>query len=395
MLTARKINGGLNLSNLKLCDRSIKIQWVQRYFQDPIIQALADALLENTVGQWIWYANLKYNDVCYFTKAKGFWMDVLKAWCHFNYQIVCNRDQVLKQFLWYNSELRKNNKPYISWNLFNAGIHFLHDIVNADYTFKSIVQIKVSYPNIDILEYFSLIQSIRPTWRRWLKYDSNIEMPVPRIQLLDKLSTIVSTAYACMNDATFVSDYKCVKWSNKLNLDISLAQFVKIIKNIWLITNTSKLRSFQYKILMHAIVTNVTLYKWKIPGVSKMCTFCQAEPETDIHLFCECTFVQQIWQVVVEWISKFVGNRVKLNAETIMFNNIVNNPKHVVNVIVLITKFNIYRSRCMGNKPSIVVLVDDIMTYYKMELLGAKIKGKEYSCQEKWHYAINEIDIYP
>lgn len=50
MLTSKKENGGLNLSNILIRDLSLKVQWVQRYCQDSTIQALADRILQNKIG---------------------------------------------------------------------------------------------------------------------------------------------------------------------------------------------------------------------------------------------------------------------------------------------------------------------------------------------------------
>ena len=60
-------------------------------------------------------------------------------------------------------------------------------------------------------------------------------------------------------------------------------------------TTVMKYRSFQYRLIMRAVITNVHLQRWGIIETDA-CTFCQAEVETYRHLFSECPAVQDIWQ---------------------------------------------------------------------------------------------------
>jgi len=60
------------------------------------------------------------------------------------------------------------------------------------------------------------------------------------------------------------------------------------------ITIDSKLRSFQYKYLMHIVPNNEKLFKYGMIE-SSLCDFCSTRPESNIHLFWECTYVQPFW----------------------------------------------------------------------------------------------------
>lgn len=391
VLTAKKENGGLNLSDIIYRDMSLKVQWVQRYFQDSIVKELADKILKNPIGDWLWKANLKIQDVKFFTTKKGFWSDVLKAWCQFNFQAVCNQEMLLEQFLWFNSEIRRNNKPYFSTNLYCNGILNMSDILNADLSFKSIAQVRAMSTQIDILEYMSLVQNIPQHWKRLLRRDTNIQVPIPRYQLLDKYQSIVRIAYTCMNNRTFVTDAKRNRWEVKFDIELWPEQFAKIYKAIWSITNNSKLRSFQYRLLMHALVTNVQLFRWKLTS-SARCTFCNLTDETEKHLLFECPKVQPLWRKVASWLATIENRTINLNAKEVIFNNVNTAPKHVTNTIVLVTKFNIYRARCMKVPVSVFNLREDIVLYYKMEFLGALVKNKVLKCNEKWQGVLAIIE---
>ena len=60
--------------------------------------------------------------------------------------------------------------------------------------------------------------------------------------------------------------------------------------------------SFEIKINLKSIVTNVQLHGLDIVN-SNYFVFCLEKPETIIHLFCNCTFVDMFWCDVSDWLS--------------------------------------------------------------------------------------------
>ena len=90
-----------------------------------------------------------------------------------------------------------------------------------------------------------------------------------------------------------------VKWEQELDIieNIENNNFtVKYITNAFQYTNDTTLRWFQYRISHRILATNEYLFKIKIKD-SKLCTFCNIEPESLIHLFVECEHVENVWHV--------------------------------------------------------------------------------------------------
>ena len=58
-LSLKKQDGGLNLLNLVNKDYSLKIQWVKAYYDDSEIETLANYLMNNKFGAYLWHLNLK------------------------------------------------------------------------------------------------------------------------------------------------------------------------------------------------------------------------------------------------------------------------------------------------------------------------------------------------
>ena len=72
-----------------------------------------------------------------------------------------------------------------------------------------------------------------------------------------------------------------------------------IYENNYHTTNKTKLRSFQIRLNLRSIVTNVQLYGLDIAS-NNLSTFCLEEPETLIYLFCDCQIVDAFWNDVFD-----------------------------------------------------------------------------------------------
>ena len=72
------------------------------------------------------------------------------------------------------------------------------------------------------------------------------------------------------------------------------------MKNNYCATNETKPQSFQIKLNLRLIVTNVQPYVLDI-AYNNQCTFCCAESKTLIHLFCDCKIVDAFWNDVFRW----------------------------------------------------------------------------------------------
>jgi len=110
------------------------------------------------------------------------------------------------------------------------------------------------------------------------------------------------------------------------------------------------LRSFQIKLNLRTIVTNIALCGFGLK-ISNNCTFCHSSPETLMHLFCNCHCVEIFWKNMACYISRLLKICLMLNN----FNKIFGFQKdnncniYLINCLLLcaryvnfIFKFNYY-----------------------------------------------------
>ena len=140
------------------------------------------------------------------------------------------------------------------------------------------------------------------------------------------------------------TSFKPSYWREVLNIE-TLSFSDRAAAGIYSVTNIPKYRSFQYRLLNAALVTNINLCKWKILD-SDLCYFCQEVPEETLHLLWKCPCISSFWQRVIKLIKSYDSN-VQVSNESIVYNAVHQKRSHITNFIVLLAKQYIYGTRCM------------------------------------------------
>ena len=88
--------------------------------------------------------------------------------------------------------------------------------------------------------------------------------------------------------------------------DITIDEINQIYKLPFILTKNSKLQWFQYKINHLVLTTNAFLSKINLIQ-NPLCTFCETEHETIIHLLWECQKVQALLDNIDNWLQQEVN----------------------------------------------------------------------------------------
>ena len=109
------------------------------------------------------------------------------------------------------------------------------------------------------------------------------------------ISKIVYNMLIGSNPLRNVDKYR-EKWIN-LGINMTEEMYQAKFGAIKQVTSIVKYRDFQYRLLLHKIVTNKDLASWNVIE-SKLCSFGCQQDEDIIHLLYSCSYVQQIWRDV-------------------------------------------------------------------------------------------------
>ena len=173
------------------------------------------------------------------------------------------------------------------------------------------------------------------------------------------------------------------KWANILNKDINEELWCKLFSSNFRCTIESKLRSFQYQILLRSLPTNKSLKEWKIKN-SDLCFYCNLEPETIEHLFWICPIINAFWKSVINKLEPFLDIKSFVNPTNILLGCCDSTGNILINHIFVIVKRYIYISKCMEKSLSIDKVLGLIKYYHNIELNMLVVKGRPDIFESKW-----------
>ena len=178
------------------------------------------------------------------------------------------------------------------------------------------------------------------------------------------------------------------KWSQEIGEEIGpdIFSFGKLHSDIYRITNIAKFRSFQYRLLQRGLVTNVNLYNWNIMPHPN-CYYCNEEVETIIHLLIECNVVKTFWQEVFEWLKmkyKKTSEGLRNTTIDIIQNTVSCSITSIINFIILLAKFYIYRQKWIKGNLSIIAFKRYVQEFENVEMYIAIKNNNVNKHNRKW-----------
>ena len=147
----------------------------------------------------------------------------------------------------------------------------------------------------------------------------------------------------------------------------------------------TKIREFQYKVLNRDIVfTNENFLKIKMIN-SPQCTFCKNEIEFLEHLFSNCEITRSFWVALRSWLMECNINLEPSSVFNVLIG-IFNAGEDfvIVNNLILVAKFYIYRCKLYAVKPAMRVLKIKIGAIHNIEGRIAFMRNKVEFHDKKW-----------
>ena len=335
-------NGGANLVNFARKDDALKCSWIRMILNGEYSGQFVYNSLQETVRENIWICNLKDTDVDRVTKTDNeFWKDVLKAWCRYHF----DDEKIDDQMIWCNSLIRIADKPIVWRKPYNMGLRYVSDLL-VDGEYIEHAQVMEKY-GLSSMQYNSLKTSIPQDIKnnacdaapfkdvRFAKY---MHTPQPARYVYQQLSPIPPEVLTAET-----------KWQIELESTYNFDMIAEL-NRIKSLTTITKYRSFQYRLLYRAVITNIQLNKWKIVN-SESCSFCNGPRESYYHLFYECEKVQNIWDNAKEVCAELnPTTEIDCSYANVICNRISEPSKHINNFICLVVKQYIYAKRCLKDK---------------------------------------------
>ena len=377
VLQMPKKEGGLGLVDIVRKEVSIKISWLKILEQNEKVAKLAYYFICPIVKADIWHCNLHKQDIKKYMKIKNsFWEDVLVSWSEYHF----DTEIFEKQTVWYNSHIRVQNKPVMWKKYYDKGLLWVEQVYKSG-TFVGFKLMEEQF-QMNFIDFLSIKEAIVASGMTTQAAPDTLTEGLTVYEKCITKSNITRYIYSQLGQSSPQNLIRTANtWSTELLENISEIELLREIKHVYVCTNIVKLRSFQYRLLNRALVTNIQLKKWKIRGDDR-CTFCNIYQETYVHLFYECIIVNHIWQQIKE---QMLSENCVVNTRNVICNKVnYVKTKSVDNLVCLVFKQYVYMKRCFNEQLCFNEFRKSMYKIRNIENYNAIVTGNVRKCQQKW-----------
>ena len=202
----------------------------------------------------------------------------------------------MRQCLWDNSHILKQNSPIFDKQLVCKGMNFVSDVVSGDgqVYLWDIISPKFQLKPTEFLKWYGLINAILAQWKRKIQDDppgnchTMTKVPLSIKCKGRKLGLKSVTSKLTYEELlSGIQTTPSAKKYSKNKLKSNELDWPRIYQLPRSTCVHSKTRIFQYKILNNILNLNSRLYRMGL-STSSLCSLCSLSDETTIHLFSEC-----------------------------------------------------------------------------------------------------------
>lgn len=153
---------------------------------------------------------------------------------------------------------------------------------------------------------------------------------------------------------------------------------VWLLPNRYLITNKVKEVSFK---LIHRFYPAKSYIHCKFKkDIAIDCCFCNACPETAVHLFWNCSHVQRFWKKMCDYIHDKIEKDFLLCWQNVLFGLFESNSKnsdaiYLINLLLLMSKYHIHSCKYSGKKTCFFAFHNSFKQYIQSITLSTKQKA--------------------
>ena len=384
LLQGNRQFAGLRLCNLSLKNAVLKAAWIFR--TDSYSHAQLKAITPRDMGEKFWNCSLKPSDIQtlpHLQDVNPFWMEVTEKW-FFIRSALCKKSELQNEILWFNSQIKVNHKVIYNAKAARLGLLCVKDLIDSENKLIKYDTLMVLYPNsMNWLEYNSLINAIPKSWIESMctLVTNNADNC---FEFLRKKPNV--TAY--MYNKLLGTNQAHVKVYQRFSKTIEMTEieYQKAFLDLKQVTNITKYRDFQYRLLVNDIHTNTRLYYWGITN-SQKCELCNEETQTIQHLMYECKVSADIWVKFQTFISEEIdcdGGILQFEVQNIFLNKVHPKPAHVINFLMLVVKQYIFAKKCLAKPIRFQEIIRKFKMEYEMEKFTATNTNKIKYHAIKW-----------
>ena len=356
--------------NLRTKHESLLCNWIHDCTSNPEIANLAEYHLQHPVSdELIWQYNINLRDSQTLFPGNTFWHTLVHMWHAYSYCEPQGGDKVRQECVNFNSSIKIRDKIINIASLRGVRVGDLCKEKSGEFLpYQEFVRKNNRFQNISWLMYGSIVAAVPPMWKEFLKSSNFIDTHTPKYEMIWGIVKSSQIVYRDKLHSDETLHGVCSIWNKKLGLTINIPDCRKYFCSIYELTTVVKFRDFQFRLLHNKIFCNDILIYWK-KVTSNLCDFCKIEKQTILHLMFSCRRVRPIWKrLEAMCIREKIGG--EFNISKIIFNTVHDDYNHVLNLVVLIIKQYLYRSKCLLEIPNYKQVILNVKLQMQIEKQG-------------------------
>ena len=387
ILTKHYTDGGLSMIELDTFISAIKITWIRRLYQNSDTQwaMLAKAYL-GSVKKTVLLGSC-YSSIIARKLSNKFWSETLFCWSKLTDSIPTRyASEALSVPLWNNPKVSKTNFFLPEW--YNKGIISIADMISGNGNLIIQNDLTTGYHiRTNFLEYHRVTVCVKNYLSKQNDISKTHNKPtIPnQIKIICKSKKGSQDFYKILVNQNIVDDTTYYSfWEQSLGITINKNMWKQIFRVCFKTVKNNDLIWMQYRVIYRILGTNDLLYKINKHDDGK-CSFCKEHTETILHLFVQCTDVQNFWSELKLNIQPILGVNLDINPTTIILGNLQTRTDTIpLNTIYFAAKLYIFRmsksNKCL-NYPAFCKF---FKTVYLEQELVAKLELNESKFKKIW-----------
>ena len=377
-----KDEGGLQVPHIPSFCAALKTAWLKKILNVNYFAAWKTLLidtLEAFGGDKVLYLS-KEGIFTIQNNLNTFWINVFEAWAKFELPPPTTPEEVMSQTIWSNKNIKRNGRSFIYQSWLRKGIYFINDLLKNDGRFMSFAEFRNQYQlEVNFVDYYSVIEAVPLHWKRLCRNSNKIVNIIhPYVTLLKNSLKTTKPFYQLLLKKVATKNTKAYsKWHVDLNLE-DTENWSQHFAKLYSITDDSKLLNFHFKLFHRIIFTNSRLFKCRLIE-TELCTFCNEQRETLLHLFYDCSHVRTFLLQLQDLLRTKCNINFTMAPDKWMLNQFTGTPteKDCQSMCAILAKHFIYCCKMKNCLPDIRFFKHKLKSYCSVELYAKSMYSEK------------------
>ena len=281
---------------------------------------------------------------------ESFLEEVVELWDEFKNSFMVDSLNINEQPFLLSSFFQRGNAAIWNKRLYESGCRYVGDLMSQEGQIMAYEDLTATF-RIDIprLEFLGIIRAIKKTYSGQMPARSVGPTMQPALECALMPTSGCGHYYRTLITGRYGSERPQLKSEIKWNIELgNTFDWCQLYKRAHISIKDTALVWFQDKILHRILTTNTFVAKFT--SSTELCTFCDDERETLLHLFVTCPKVRIVWEHVECRIEDKLGIKVMLGKADIIVGlddryQMSLEDMNGVQRLILLAKYYIYRTK--------------------------------------------------